>query len=485
MGNVLRRRTSYAQLSPRPHRQVRVQLHERLRRRHLHQGPPDHQPGPALRPSDLEATCPAAAAANPPIPNLLPALDFAGSGVGASWDNISPRVGFTYALNESRKTVLRASYARYASQISTGDGTYDNPIGSVSYLAYYWDDANSDQVGPDERDPARPGGPVLRQHRPGEPGGRDRRPTRSTPTTRPRPTTSSWWASTTSCSRTSRSARPTPGASRNDITWRPRNEHGRPPTTTFGHGDRDTDAPTPRAVHARRRSGAPTLGTGPLLLRTGPITDLRLQRRRALDDQAPGQQVDGPRGLLLERLDRELRRRRASATPASRTRRAPRPPPSVAACTRARSWTAARSHSSPADSGKGNVIYSSVMWQVTANALCAAAVGHGVRRLRCSPARATRGRRTSRISVPARLNTAIARRQRRRPPLPGHLERRLPPGQEHQDRRRLGRAERGAVQRVQRWHRDQRTRDAASAAFNRLDEILSPRVARFGLRFLF
>jgi hypothetical protein len=31
----------------------------------------------------------------------------------------------------------------------------------------------------------------------------------------------------------------------------------------------------------------------------------------------------------------------------------------------------------------------------------------------------------------------------------------------------------------------QRTRDANSAVFNRLDEILSPRVARFGLRFLF
>ena len=89
---------------------------------------------------------PTSATGHPLIPNSLPSLDFDGGGTGASWDNISPRIGFTYALNESRKTVLRANYAKYASQISTGDGTFDNPIGSVSYLAYYWNDANSDRV---------------------------------------------------------------------------------------------------------------------------------------------------------------------------------------------------------------------------------------------------------------------------------------------------------------------------------------------------
>ena len=31
----------------------------------------------------------------------------------------------------------------------------------------------------------------------------------------------------------------------------------------------------------------------------------------------------------------------------------------------------------------------------------------------------------------------------------------------------------------------ERTRDAASSAFNRLDEILNPRIARFGLRLTF
>jgi hypothetical protein len=51
----------------------------------------------------------------------------------------------TYALDDSRKTVLRASYARYVSQIASSDGSYDNPAAS-SYLQYYWDDSNSDKV---------------------------------------------------------------------------------------------------------------------------------------------------------------------------------------------------------------------------------------------------------------------------------------------------------------------------------------------------
>ena len=56
---------------------------------------------------------PTSATGHPLIPNSLPSLDFDGGGTGASWDNISPRIGFTYALNESRKTVLRANYAMH------------------------------------------------------------------------------------------------------------------------------------------------------------------------------------------------------------------------------------------------------------------------------------------------------------------------------------------------------------------------------------
>src|SRR5262249_19444792 len=66
------------------------------------------------------------------------------------WNDISPRLGFSYALTESRKTVLRANYARYATQLGYGDVTNENPV-AVSYLAYSWNDRNGDRfVQPNE-----------------------------------------------------------------------------------------------------------------------------------------------------------------------------------------------------------------------------------------------------------------------------------------------------------------------------------------------
>jgi Carboxypeptidase regulatory-like domain len=81
--------------------------------------------------------------ANPAFPDLVPGLDFPGGGTGVEWNTISPRVGLTYALNESRKTILRASYARYAGQLPLGDGSYDNPL-SYTYIAYGFNDLNGD-----------------------------------------------------------------------------------------------------------------------------------------------------------------------------------------------------------------------------------------------------------------------------------------------------------------------------------------------------
>jgi hypothetical protein len=84
--------------------------------------------------------------ANPDFPELLPALDYDGNGTGINWDNLSPRVSVSYALSESRKTVVRASYSRYASQISAADGSFDNPNSAAPYLQYYWSDLNNDRL---------------------------------------------------------------------------------------------------------------------------------------------------------------------------------------------------------------------------------------------------------------------------------------------------------------------------------------------------
>ncbi|HUG55146.1 MAG TPA: TonB-dependent receptor [Vicinamibacteria bacterium] len=77
------------------------------------------------------------------IPNLLPTIDYAGGAGRVEWNDFSPRVGFTYALDDSRNTLLRASFARYAGQISSGDAGWRNPL-VLSFLEYDWTDRNGD-----------------------------------------------------------------------------------------------------------------------------------------------------------------------------------------------------------------------------------------------------------------------------------------------------------------------------------------------------
>jgi hypothetical protein len=81
--------------------------------------------------------------ANPVFPDLLPAVNFNGNAETITWNDISPRVGLTYALDQNRKTLVRASYARYAGQLGGTDALQNNPIG-YNYIAYNWVDTNGD-----------------------------------------------------------------------------------------------------------------------------------------------------------------------------------------------------------------------------------------------------------------------------------------------------------------------------------------------------
>ena len=93
----------------------------------------------------VASNLPTFAGANPVFPDLLPPLDYDGSGQGIRWNDLSPRLGATYALDEKRTTVARVSYARYAGRISAFEAAYDSPIGYYgSYLAYNWVDTNGD-----------------------------------------------------------------------------------------------------------------------------------------------------------------------------------------------------------------------------------------------------------------------------------------------------------------------------------------------------
>jgi hypothetical protein len=86
--------------------------------------------------------------ANRSFPELLPAVDTAALGLDlpkVEMNDIVPRVGLTYALDEARKTVVRASYARYASQLFNAWPSTYSPIQSFgSYLAYLWNDLDGD-----------------------------------------------------------------------------------------------------------------------------------------------------------------------------------------------------------------------------------------------------------------------------------------------------------------------------------------------------
>ena len=84
------------------------------------------------------------AVANPVIPDILPAETFSGE-AGLKWNNISPRLGLTYALGADRKTLLRASYSRYVSQMTSGNVAPVSP-GATSYIYYYFNDLNKDHV---------------------------------------------------------------------------------------------------------------------------------------------------------------------------------------------------------------------------------------------------------------------------------------------------------------------------------------------------
>jgi len=87
------------------------------------------------------------ASENPTFPEVLPALSYAGGGTGISWNDFSPRVSATYALDEERKTVLRASYSYYAGQLNPFETTFESPVGGYyTFVAYPWVDRNGDHL---------------------------------------------------------------------------------------------------------------------------------------------------------------------------------------------------------------------------------------------------------------------------------------------------------------------------------------------------
>jgi hypothetical protein len=86
---------------------------------------------------------PVSDAGNPEAQGLLPPISFAGNDAGGfKWNSVVPRVSATYALGESRKTLLRGSFSQYAEQLGQLPlAGRVNPIG-YAYAYFYFHDLN-------------------------------------------------------------------------------------------------------------------------------------------------------------------------------------------------------------------------------------------------------------------------------------------------------------------------------------------------------
>jgi len=87
---------------------------------------------------------PSQIAASPAFPNVVPGVSFAGYDTPFTWKNVSPRAGVTYAFDQSRKTIARASFSRYAGQLETGTVGVLNPSSTAGSATYRWTDLNND-----------------------------------------------------------------------------------------------------------------------------------------------------------------------------------------------------------------------------------------------------------------------------------------------------------------------------------------------------
>jgi hypothetical protein len=87
---------------------------------------------------------PSATKPNAAFPEVMPGVNFTGYDSPFTWNNVSPRAGITFALDDSHRTILRASYSRYAGQLDTGIVGYSNPSQNVGFVEYWWNDLNAD-----------------------------------------------------------------------------------------------------------------------------------------------------------------------------------------------------------------------------------------------------------------------------------------------------------------------------------------------------
>jgi hypothetical protein len=105
----------------------------------------DRQWGSAL-PSETES--------NGAFASLVPGIVFPGYDAPFTWNDVTPRAGVTYQLDSSGRTLLRGSVGQYVGQLSNGTVGFMNPSSVVGYADYPWiGDLDGDNFAdPDEID---------------------------------------------------------------------------------------------------------------------------------------------------------------------------------------------------------------------------------------------------------------------------------------------------------------------------------------------
>jgi hypothetical protein len=75
----------------------------------------------------------------------LQSLTFGGENRDLKWSSLSPRIGLTYALGTAKKSLVRAAYNRYVSQMGNTIAAA-NPIGYYQYFEFMGVDTNGDKI---------------------------------------------------------------------------------------------------------------------------------------------------------------------------------------------------------------------------------------------------------------------------------------------------------------------------------------------------
>jgi hypothetical protein len=83
---------------------------------------------------------------NPLLPSLLPDITSTPEDGVVVWNSVLPRIGMTYALDSSRRTLARASYSIFASQMSATVASFKSTTGYRGVYIYNVNDDNGNGI---------------------------------------------------------------------------------------------------------------------------------------------------------------------------------------------------------------------------------------------------------------------------------------------------------------------------------------------------